>query len=317
MNRHLLTILTFTGVILCMAFFVIAFSMTRSNEKYLVPTVNVTLASDANVTNITNNVFFSERYQEKLKTILHDRETIVKMEHEQFRAELGTWLSIFGLLSILATIMVVSLAYTCQQTSLKYERTEFRDEFNRMKKEIFALVDKGGRDIENLASQQSGVMDYQNRSRQEDDVKTLRDASAEKLKEDSLEEVQEECKKFVKIWPHIRGNVICDHDLFSEKTDAGIKVLQAYNRLLKACKGREDKKNAGEEMKTILCKMHLVSIYLGNVKDTDFYKSFVMALKKSKPLELTYDEVKDILNSSTGDMAIIAGYYRGLHSLQE
>ena len=57
-----------------------------------------------------------------LPQLLLDKERIVRKEHEAFRAELGTWLAVFGLLSILATIMVPVATHKFQAMAAEDER---------------------------------------------------------------------------------------------------------------------------------------------------------------------------------------------------
>lgn len=65
-------------------------------------------------TNIVVSVSDWNLLKTGMSEIMTNRENIVREEHVSFRAELGTWLSIFGLLSILATIMVPVAAYKFQ-----------------------------------------------------------------------------------------------------------------------------------------------------------------------------------------------------------
>lgn len=301
--------LPLAGIFFCGVFFWYVFTETRPKDNVMVPTVNVTVASGVDATAVTNNVFFSKSYQEKLEKILRERESIVAAEHERFRGDLGTWLSIFGLLAILATIMVAALSYTCQQVSLKEERAGIREELERMKAEIRALALSEQKAFSSDASQVNGVRKFEllggDGSQMTDDQNV---SVVENSSETDFESAQNECKKFVKMWPTVSGNTKSPEEMFAEKVEAGIKVLCQYNELLL--------KSQGPETKEMLEKMHLISIYLGQVRETDFYRLFVSALKERRPLTLANEVILDKLESCDCNKAMIAGYYRHLYGLQ-
>lgn len=73
-------------------------------------------------TNIVVSVSDLNLLKTGMTEIMTNRENIVKAEHASFRAELGTWLSIFGLLSILATIVVPVATYKFQSMAGEEER---------------------------------------------------------------------------------------------------------------------------------------------------------------------------------------------------
>ena len=128
MNKIIGTLIVVIPVLVvafCCWFFYYAFEKTHSGEKVDVPTVNVFMGTNVNAKSL-EAVFCGERYQSQLKLALESREAIVRAEHDNFRAELSTWLSIFGLLSILATISVAAFSYACQQLSLRTEREEIK-----------------------------------------------------------------------------------------------------------------------------------------------------------------------------------------------
>ena len=324
MNK--LTWLNFIGVILCIVFFVVAFWITRTDEKYQVPILNVTVASNVDAETITNDVRFCESYQEKLKTILQDRESIVNGEHEKFRAELGTWLSIFGLLAILATIMVAALSYTCQQSSIKDERDRLLIEFDGLqenfetyKESLSGQFKRFKDDMADLATQHVDKIDNEGAvAESENIVKNLNENDDEGNRvdldygiENEFMNVQDECKRFVRLWPPASVSTKSAVERFSDKIDAGIKCLRRYDSLLLKCK---ELRVPSIKIKKIVCKMHLIKIYLGQNVRSDFYELFILALRREKPLTITPGEIEEML-VGLQDVNIV-GFYKSLYDLQ-
>lgn len=298
------------AIAFCMMFFVVAFWITRPNRGYLVPAVSVTVASESMADSVTNNVMYSSEYQQKLKTILEDRESIVKAEHEQFRAELGTWLSVFGLLAILATIMVSAFSYACQQASLKDEKDDVKRQF----KELDERFEKLKSDLEAEYKEKKGQIDNAGDAAVSE-VREERSSMSEVVPKDAtwqndLVPVQNKSKDFIRMWSRRRSDF--KGGRFDEKIELGISVLKDFDAII-------EKYLADVEAESeILNKLNLFNIYLGQraVRESDFYDEFLGRMRRVRPLSVPCDKVTEAVERSENG-ALRAGYYAKLYKLQE
>lgn len=305
-----ITWVTVIAIFVCIAFFITAFFITRPNRDNIRPVVCVTVASDAGANAITNHVMYSECYQEKLKTILHDRESIVTAEHERFRAELGTWLSIFGLLAILATIMVATFSFACQQASLKDEKDDVKRQF----KELDERFEKLKLDLESEYKEKKGQI-VNAGAAAVTEIRGESSATSEMVSNDAtwqneLVPLQNKSTEFIKMWSRSRRD--CEGGRFDEKIELGISTLKDFNALI-------DKRLATKEMLgEILNKLNVFNIYLGQrtVRDSEFYDKFLWRMRQDRPLSVPPDEVEKALEGFENG-AIRAGYYMKLYKLQE
>lgn len=303
-------------VAFCCWFFYHAFDTTIRARSFDIPTVNVFVGTNVNA-KVVETVLCGERYQNQLRLALESREAIVKMEHDYFRAELGTWLSIFGLLSILATISVTAFSYVCQQASLKSEKEEIKKTFEKEKEEI----KKKFIELEERLSKLKANLEDEFKAKQDEvgnvgavAVTEIRESALESPVESSeawgeeLKSVQDESRMFIKIWAKAKG----PEGPFDEKINMGIEVLKKFNKLI------EKYRNNAEVEIEILKKFNILNIYLGQgaVKTSEFFELFVQELREKKPLKVSYDAVMGSLKDhETG--SLIAGYYGHVYKLQE
>lgn len=309
-------------VAFCCWFFYYAFERTCSREKSDIPTVNVFLGTNVTAKTV-ETVLCGEKYQSQLKVALESREAIVRAEHDNFRAELGTWLSIFGLLSILATISVAAFSYVCQQASLRSERDEIKKTLEGGKED----VEEKFTNFENRLSELKDNLEKEVRAKQDEignvGVAVVSEIMGEsplvtsdadespQVWGDKLKSVQDESKLFIKMWA--QKPLKDERGPFDKKIRTGIRVLKKFNELIKNYIGN------AEVMTEILKKFNLINIYLGQeaVKTSEFYGQFVQELKERKPLKVSYAEVKKCLKDND-KATLIAGYYgRGVYELQE
>ena len=292
-------------VVFCCWFFYYAFDTTIRARSFDVPTVKVLVGTNVNA-KVIETVLCGERYQNQLRSALESREAIVKMEHDNFRAELGTWLSIFGLLSILATISVTAFSYVCQQASLKSEKEEIEKKFIEVEERLSKLKV----DFENeFKAKQNEIGNVGAVA-----VTEIRESALESPAEssepwgDELKSVQDESRMFIKMWAKAKD----PEGPFDEKVKMGIEVLKKFNKLI------EKYLNNAEVEIEILKKFNLLNIYLGQgaVKTSEFFELFVQELREKKPLYVSYNGVKKSLESLK-DSDKIAGYYGHLYNLQE
>lgn len=281
-------------VAFCCWFFYHAFDTTIQARSFDVPTVNVFVGTNVNA-KVVETVLCGERYQNQLRSALESREAIVKMEHDNFRAELGTWLSIFGLLSILATISVTAFSYVCQQASLKSEKEEIKKTLEKEKEEI-------KKKLEERLSELKANLENEFKAKQDEvgnvgsvAVTEIRESALESPVEDGpesseawvgeLKSVQDESRMFIKMW--VKAND--PEKPFDEKIKMGIEVLTKFNELIK-----KHLNNAEVEIE-ILKKFNLLNIYLGQgaVKTSEFFELFVQELMEKKPLKVSYDAVME------------------------
>lgn len=313
-------------VVFCCWFFDHAFGTTIQARSFDVPTVNVFAGTNVNA-KVVETVLCGERYQNQLRSVLESREAIVKMEHDNFRAELGTWLSIFGLLSILATISVTAFSYVCQQASLKSEKEEIKKTLETEKEEIkkkFTELEKRLSKLKvDFENEFKTNLENEFKAKQDEvgnvgavAVTEIRESALESPVEsseawgDELESVQDESRMFIKMWAQKPSKVTGGP--FDEKIKKGIEVLKKFNELIK-----KYLTNAEAEIE-ILKKFNLLNIYLGQgtVKSSKFFCAFVQELREEKPLKVPYDNVKECLRDYDNGY-LIAGYYGHVYKLQE
>lgn len=310
-------------VLYCCWFFRYAFDKTHMSETFGVPTVNVCVGTNVNE-KMLETVLCGERYQNQLRSALESREAIVRMEHSNFRAELGTWLSIFGLLSILATISVTAFSYVCQQASLKSEKEEIKRTLEKEKEEIKKKFIELEKHLSKLK------VDFENEFKaKQDEVGNVGAVAVTEIKESSLESpaedgpessgawvgeltsVQNKSRMFIRMWA--QKPLKDTGGPFDEKIKMGIEVLKEFNKLIKKYLN-----NAEVEIE-ILKKFNLLNIYLGQgaVKTSEFFELFVQELKEKKPLKVSYDDVMGSLKDHENG-SLIAGYYGHVYNkLQE
>ena len=315
-------VLPFIGIVACFVFFYVAFDRTmKGNSDFSVTVCN---GQSNTIDKCQDERLYAIKNTCDLKSFLEDyHDKIAVKEHDRFRAELGTWLSIFGALAILATIMVSSFVYLSQQASL--DKVEKQVERNI--REINDEVKKFKEDVETVKTHAKAVekriKDYEKRA---DEISTDFDAKTEgnelansalsgddcvpsKTETDfshRLSSMQSATGKFCRVFPKT-GDPRNPEVKFRDKCDLGISVLCDYNSLLGQFKGKE-------ETTAIINKMNTINIYLGirSVISSGFEKVFNGAMKKNKPLEIAPEEIK-----SRGVDSKPLGFYEKLWNRQD
>lgn len=339
-NRPIRTLVFWSlmGIVLCWIFFVVAFFITNYNSRHEVPYFIVNIVGPTNITqnavsDIVHEVMYSREYQHKLKTTISNRERIVKQEHDQFKAELGTWLSIFGLLSILGTIMASVLTFACQHLSLKGEKDEIYAAFNKLDveqekekkqleeaktqvEEAKTQVAEIGKQVTEIKSQvkeakrlNATISRNASQSMAASEALALdaqSDCSASDAIDIELTNIERECKKFINMWWWDNDGGF-DQEI-DKKVAMGISVLRKFNDLL------SKKINNNEDITAVLKKLNLINIYLGQKEKIDpFYSRFLDAIKREKPLIIKIEDVEKALNQiDIRQMKMFSGYYKNI-----
>lgn len=342
--------LSLLGIVLSWIFFVVAFFMTNYNSRHEVPYFNVNICGTTNITqnavsDMVHEVMYSKEYQKKLKRIVSDRERIVKREHDQFRAELGTWLSIFGFLSILATIMVSVLSFACQHLSLKGEKDEISASLNKLSTEqeeekkqleeakmqvseakaqvvkvrkqvaeITAQVKKAETKVAEAESLNETMSRNYKQSVAASEALALdaqSDSSASNETNMELANIERKCKQFINMW-WWKNDEGFDKEI-DKKITTGIDVLRKFNDLLSM------KISDEEDITPVLNKLNLINIYLGQKEKIDpFYTRFLEALRHEKPLQIRIDDIEKALKHSGAEqLKKLAGFYKTLQERQD
>lgn len=295
----------------CCWFFRYAFDKTVERGCLETPSVIVNVSSNIQSNSVVS-ALYSADFQSKLKNILICRESIVAAEHDRFRAEMSSWLSIFGLLSILATIVFAAASYLMQQMSLKDEKRSIDLQFGRLRREIaqhkkdIQVYGQGVRkNIEQQTSNAAATINTTSAGAV--DGKPTADASETV----DMREIRQCQYKFMAEWPSYEAQQENRKDAFQEKIEHGISFLRHINEKLEA-------KNSPEIQLSYLNLLNGINVYWGKVVDEEFKRWFVEALCSEKPLTLAGDELKRSLNGiDEKEKNIAVGYYMKMYEMQK
>ncbi|MGN0846696.1 MAG: hypothetical protein ACI4RA_04845 [Kiritimatiellia bacterium] len=224
---------------------------------------------------------------------------------------MGTWLSIFGLLSILVTVIVSTCSYLFQQRSLKEEKEEIFSKIDQKVKEglssISKRADHESESLEATAAASAASASVAATAAPESGMGMSNVPGTRG--EGPLGEFRDLFARFVKEWPTYECSDAMRERVFRNKIELGIDVLRNLNDQIR--------KSEGRELIPWLGLLNGVNIYLGQVKRSDFSVRFMEEVRRRRPLTLREEEVAAKLKG-LGDLdpRIHAGFYNTLYRKQ-
>lgn len=282
-------------VLFCVWFFVHVFENSQHQKPTSCDVFHIEASSLSNLSQNERNdlnvaiVSLTKAVNEKI-------DKVSSIEHDRFRAELSTWLSIFGLLSIIATIVVPVATYKAQYGALEEKLRALDELYDKQKTqsdEIQSQIDdQDARSSESLAFSQndakSGDVSYEvlNKCRMEK-------AEAFSFKIDAGMEFGESIKARAK------------------KT---IEILQKINDCVLT------KSNDAEILKLALNIINSINVFLGTrvSRESGFSNEFLKIHKERKPLTILQDEMENRISNLLPDQAgIYKGFYNALYLKQK
>lgn len=280
------------GVIaFCCWFFCHVFDRTMTQSDKGPSVVQISFEENC-ATNAAVHTMFKDRVTEIISDTLTDRAKIAEKEHDRFRAELATWLSVFGLLTILVTL----IAPVC---SLVFQQKE---------------VDRLQRLIEGQARKYEEI---------EKKVRMAEDAKAEAVNvADAIKDINEP-----KILDNLNPNGIQpDMKLKSMLYDFKIlwggeneeRKIQCGLFLFEECDKAIDRalnSNNVESLVNCLNILNAVSAYMGTRNLERFRPHFLARLQEERPLKHSNDTVVQALKTG-GYTGPITGFYNSALNLQ-
>lgn len=309
-------VMAFGVVVFCCWFFLHAFDKTMAENHCSDLNLSVNVSSNCCHACISSNTvdfcLYGSEGVEKLREIMTDRERICNYEHDRFRAEMGTWVAIFGLLSVLVTVIVGTCSYMFQQRSLKDEKAEIfakiEDKVKAGLSSISEQVNHGSESLESTAAASAASVSVVATS-----VATLSEEEASDGSSNSadkaLDKIQGYFTKFVKMWPTYAHTNSEREQTFSKKMNLGIKVLRMLNEHIR--------NNSGRDLAPWLGLVNGINVYLGQVKKSDFYDRFVEQIREEKPLTETVEIIGEKLQGVKDlNSKIYVGFYRSLYRHQ-
>lgn len=290
----MLVILTILVIGFCCFFFFYAFNKTMKQCDNNVPLVQVSIANDC-TSNAVFQVLSHETINEKVEAVLMAREPIVEREHNRFRAELATWLSIFGLLTILVSLIAPICSLVFQQK-----------EFDRLQK----LIDDQSKSIEDIKIWR---MEIEHTAKQVASAKQEMDNEKASSDADRKEEEQRESPN-----PHDDLRSLLRHfkeiwgvDKFDEKIVAGISFFVECNARITNAIANSDY----DSLRNCLNIVNNANAYLGGKSVADFRLVFSEQMQQKRPLKMANDVVRKALKDGKIE-GPIEGFYNSALNLQ-
>lgn len=276
----------------CCHFFNYAFDRTMALCDKEVPTVQFSIAQDCSSNAVLKLVSGDAIIAKIASSALTNREQIVKKEHDRFRAELTTWLSIFGLLTILVALITPIFSIVFQQK-----------EFERLQ----ILIDSQATAIQEVKAQQEELR------RKHEEVTQ----AAEKVSND----IDSNDANFIEYTPSDMPNGlrnllnqfknIWGKDRIEEKIAAGI-------RLFNECDEKIGDAMAGDDyvgIRNCLNILNNANAYLGMRNLDEFREVFIRQMLLIRPLKHSNEEIITALEKGGID-GPIRGFYQKALSLQ-
>ena len=283
-------------LLVCIGFFWYVFSQTMAQSKQEVPLVQFSIANDCS-SNAVVQVLSSDVVNRKVEAALTIREQIVEKEHTRFRAELSTWLSIFGLLTILVSLIAPVCSLIFQQK-----------EFDRLQK----LIDDQSKSIEDIKMWR---MEIEHTAKQVASTKQEMDNEKASTDADRKEEEQrgdaifhDDLRLLLKHFKDLWGM-----DKFDEKIVAGIRFFDECNARISSA---IDKNHPNPDaLKECLNMLNNARAYLGMGNLAEFRIRFSQRMQEEHPLKNSNDEIVSALKEFNID-GPITGFYSSALALQ-
>ena len=273
-------------------FFYHAFEVTHScstvsNDLQLPQLNQLGVDTNLNYQIIAKVDFLARQVQEKVANIS-------SVEHDRFRAELGTWLSIFGLLSIIATIVVPVATYKVQYGTLEKKMKKLIDQYDKQKEkaeEIQSQIDSQ----EARSSESIAFMETTTSTDGKSYVELLNQCRIRKA-------------ELFKI-----GIGSFKHKEVSQKAEQTVGMLKEINEEV-LCKTSNL-----DVLKLALNIINSVNMFLGTktAQDSGFTQSFMEELVAKKPLSVQPADMDKRLRGLPKNLvSIYRGFYNTLFSKQ-
>ena len=306
-------VLTVIVICFCGIFFWVVFNRTMKQCDHETPVVQFSIANNTS-SNAVSRIISSDIAEKIAETALTDREHIVEREHTRFRAELATWLSVFGLLTILVTLITPVCSLVFQQK-----------EFERLQK----LIDSQAASIDEIKAQQTEIKAQQEeiRKNQKDITQVAKDVEEAKgyvanVKNSTDANVQEEAETGLGETAHsnrqdsLRGSLnyfkdIWGRDNLEDKISAGIRLFYECNAQISKAIANEDY----DGLKNCLNVMNNANAYLGMRNLEEFREIFMQRMQSIRPLKHSNEEVVNTLKRG-GLNGPITGFYNRSLGLQ-
>ena len=274
------------GVIsFCCWFFWTAFDRTMSRNSTTAPALQILTVANS-YSNVVWKIVKQDEALREIEKALSDRTKIVREEHDCFRAELATWLSVFGLLSILATLIVPICGHLLQIKEVERLQTlllEQEAKTEEIKKELAKIVDSRQAVDNSTAAISEFAEASHNLKTSETDLRGF-------------------LFKFKTIW---------GRDRVDEKIEAGLKLFTECDERITKAIGKKDY----DEIVRCVDTLNSACAYLGGKSLQEFKPSFCRKLRQMKPLKNDVEDVNRILKENHEGPRL--GYYKAAMQLQE
>jgi hypothetical protein len=295
-----LVVVPIAVITFCCWFFLHVFNQTTTKRDYeaSIPVLQFSIARDCS-SNEVFKVVSNDTVEKIVKEALTDREEIVEREHEKFRGELGTWLSVFGLLTILVTLIVPICGLLFQQK-----------ESDKLQK----LIDEQSKSIEEIKAQhaemkaQQAVMKAQQDEirKKQDEVTNVAekvsndmDSNDANIAENTQTEKQDGLRSLLNYFKSLWGK-----ESVEEKISAGIRLFDDCNKKISDAILDDDY----DSLRNCLNVMNNVNAYLGSRNLDGFREVFSRRLQSIRPLKHTNEDVVQALEKG-GLSGPITGFY--------
>ncbi len=273
-------------------------------------------------TNVAFHTISKDRLKEIISEALTDRAEIAEKEHDKFRAELATWLSVFGLLSIIATLVVPVCAYLLQQREI--EKVQFmQEEQKKSMSELKGMID----------AQAMKFVDMEKKVSKAEEAKTAALNSAETAKSvalDAAEAAKSEAKNIIGATERPSESGTLDTNIWSDValrsmlyefkliwgTENLERKIQAGITLFEECsKEIGEALNSGDKGKLVKCIniLHNVDAYIGTRNLEKFRPRFVRRLQEKRPIQHSPEQISKVLDNCYSPQL---GYFKKIYDLQ-
>lgn len=282
-------------VMFCCWFFVYAFKVTNQYSVAIDDHLRLpTCTQDSPITNF--NCLIISKIDSLERKVQEKVVRVSSVEHDRFRAELGTWLSIFGLLSIIAMIVVPVATYKAHYKDLEEKIQKLSSKYNKQKSKSEEIQNQ----IDNQEATSNETIGF---------IEAQRDSGSA----GDMYEFLNACRlRRVKLFSDLK-------DIKGEK-DVNFIVNQVAELLEKIDQKVLKMSDDIGILKLALNILNSINMSLGIKvsRDTGFSQSLEKKLKEEKPLTLSPAKIEEKLRDLPENLlGIYKGYYNALYSKQE
>ena len=294
----------------CCWFFTFAFNKTIKQCDNETPLVQVSVENDC-AKKAVLRLLCKDSVKDKVGAALTERERIVENVHTRFRAELATWLSIFGLLTVIVSLVVPVCAHLLQQREFQeeiknvkslLEKTEkkYDDNFSKMEnryKEILTKVDMAEKAKTEAIDAKSAAENAAAAAEGPEETESVANPVSAFPWSDS--NLKSKLYNFKILWG--AGKV-------EQKIQAGISLFEACDKAIGEALEEKD------EDKLVKCIniLNNVNAYIGTRNLEYFRPLFITRLKEKHPINHSPDQVEAVLKGRLPQ----SGFYNTIWELQ-